>query len=310
MATFKEEKGGSFLTSDAVGIRYRDEGPRDGVPVVFCYGLACSAHHFKYQWRHLAERGYRVLMPDYRGHHLSDHPPALVSLTLARIADDVAELLDHAGIERAHVIGHSMGVNVVLETVERHPSRIESIVLIAGSAGFPAKGRSALRRLERIQRIVQIVDGLLPGPVDEIWKKQSAGPLARRMARQVGFNPKLSRREDIDRCVEVIASFPPRVFFQLLGEYVGHDQSGILRRIRVPSLVISGEKDRMVPARCTSELARMIRGSRHVEIPDGSHCPQIDRPGRVNAEIEAFLEGRAAEARPAREPRAPALRVV
>jgi pimeloyl-ACP methyl ester carboxylesterase len=298
---------GYFTTSDGVRLGYEQGGVAEGPPVLFSYGLLCSAFHFKYQWDYLAPR-FRLIMLDYRGHHISEDPEAVTSLTFPRMADDLAEFLDAIGEARpVSVVGHSMGVNLALEFNLRHPARVGALALIAGAATFPARSEAERRRMIFMRSVMQIMDGLFPRWVDEFWRLQGsryfADAVAGQVAGFVGFNPRLSKREDIRKVIEVMSGLSPKVFFHLLGEYLRHDVRNKLARVQVPALIVSGEKDRMVPPRFQKQLHEGIKGSRLATVPDGSHCPQFDRPGDVNVLLEAFLSGSAGVQNPSRRSR-------
>lgn len=281
---------GAFTTSDGLKLSFRTGGNPKGPPVLFIYGLVCSAFHFKYQWEHLKPT-HRLLMLDYRAHHVSEHPEAITTLTFVRIVEDLREFLDHLKITApVNLIGHSMGVNLALEFFARHPERVAALIVMAGAATFPAEKRGRLKGVAFFQTLLKTLDGLFPNVTEEFWRKQAHAPGSRHVAGFVGFNRKLSKREDIEGVVKVVSGFSPRVFVQLLGEYLAHDRRSILREIRVPSLIVSGERDRMVAARFQRDLHKGIRGSKLLVVPGGSHCPQFDRPDLVNAELEAFLK--------------------
>ena len=282
---------GHFTTTDGVKIGYRTGGNPAGPPILFCYGLLCSSFHFKYQWEHFA-RTHRLLMLDYRAHHISDCPESLSTLNFPQLAQDLHEFLEHLDIAGpVAVVGHSMGVNVALEFYERFPRDVGRLVLMAGAATYPARRKVELQRLAFMNSMMKIVDGLFPSMADAFWRRQADAPGADALAGYVGFNTKLSKSEDIRRVVQLMSGFSPRVFAQLLGEYIRHDRRNTLARIEAPTLIISGECDKAVPVFFQEQLYLQIRGSQYVSIEDGSHCPQFDRPAEVNAVMDVFLRG-------------------
>jgi alpha-beta hydrolase superfamily lysophospholipase len=109
---------GYFNSFDGTKLFYSVEG--SGPPLVFCYGLVCSSLHWTYQIDYFQSR-YRAIWFDYRGHHNSEVPKDLGSLTLPNMARDLGILLDELKIEDAVFLGHSMGVNTVLELYRQQP---------------------------------------------------------------------------------------------------------------------------------------------------------------------------------------------
>jgi pimeloyl-ACP methyl ester carboxylesterase len=121
----------SFL-SDGVRIAYLDEGPRDGTPIVLVHGFASNS---KVNWvttgwvATLVEAGHRVIALDVRGHGASEgpHDPALYG-TATHMAEDVRRLMDHLHIERADVMGYSMGAWITGHLALAHPERLRSVI--------------------------------------------------------------------------------------------------------------------------------------------------------------------------------------
>ena len=281
---------GEFITSDGIRLGYQLGGNPKGPPILFCYGLVCSSFHFKYQWKHL-ESDYRLLMLDYRGHHVSEDPEAITTLNFVRIIEDLKEFLVHEKVKKqVTVVGYSMGVNIAVELHARYSQLVSSLVLISGAAKFPASNPSELKRLSVAHSVFQIVDGLFPKLADEFWRCQRSLPGVESFAGFVGFNPKLTKSEDIKGVIKVMTEVSPKVFAQLFGEYIRHDRNNHLSEIKVPTLIIGGEFDRLVPMRFQRQMHEGIAGSEMVCIKDASHMPQFDRPDEVNSALAHFLE--------------------
>ncbi|MCC7442038.1 MAG: alpha/beta hydrolase [Bdellovibrionales bacterium] len=286
------DRGGYFRNADGTRLAYREGGQAasSGAPVaLFCYGLICSAKHFHYQWEFLG-RTHRTLMLDYPGHEHSDPPTRLTDLSFDALARDLEALLCHAEAGgAAHVIAHSMGVNVALELARRVPERVASLSLIAGAAKFPARSERSVRRLVAVGEALKITDALAPALTERAWRLQNRLPGARRVARWIGFHPELTREEDLRACLEVFARFEPAVFFQLLGEYLRHDLGDRASELRVPTLLLAGGRDRIVPVELVRALHEAVPHSEFTVIEEGSHCPQLDLPDLVNGRLAEFL---------------------
>ena len=111
-------KHGYFRSFDGTKLFYSVEG--EGKPLIFCYGLVCSSLHWTYQIEHF-RKNYKTVWMDYRGHQNSEVPEDISSLTLENLAKDLKLLLDELKIQSAVLLGHSMGVNVVLEFARLFP---------------------------------------------------------------------------------------------------------------------------------------------------------------------------------------------
>ena len=131
------------LTEDGVTIVHDDLGPRDGVPVVLCHGLAAAGAQLSADAEYFAGRGYRVLVPDLRGHGRSGKPAAMrvEDFSIARMAADMVAMLDQAGVGPVHWVGNSLGGWVAFELERR--GRARTLTGIAPAGGWsrftPAK---------------------------------------------------------------------------------------------------------------------------------------------------------------------------
>ena len=144
-----------FMDSDGVRIRYLVQG--EGPPVLLVHGLALGV---ELGWSgpildSLASR-YRVIALDLRGHGLSDKPRDAGAYG-SRMVQDLVNLLDHLGIERAHVVGYSLGAAITLKLLTTHPDRVSSAVI--GGIGWSPPGEPRppviaewMTRLERAAR--------------------------------------------------------------------------------------------------------------------------------------------------------------
>ena len=120
------------FSSDGVDLAFLDEGPREAAPIVLVHGFGSNT---RVNWvatgwvETLLSAGFRVISLDNRGHGASEgpHDPAVYG-TGSFMAEDVRRLMDHLGIERAHVMGYSMGAWVTAHLATRHPERVRSAI--------------------------------------------------------------------------------------------------------------------------------------------------------------------------------------
>lgn len=127
--------------SGGVGIHYEVHGPADGRPVVCLHGFPDSGRLWRHQVGPLADAGFRVVVPDLRGFGRSDKPDGVDAYNLLVLAGDVAAVLDDAGVERAHVIGHDWGAALTWMVATFLPERVDHAV--AMSVGHPASFAAA-----------------------------------------------------------------------------------------------------------------------------------------------------------------------
>jgi pimeloyl-ACP methyl ester carboxylesterase len=104
-----------------------------------------------------------------------------------------------------------------------------------------------------------------------------------------GFNLHLSSKEDVDLYIDQVAEMDPGILFHLMENYENYDATSWLHQVRVPTLVVAGENDHIIPREQQELMHQLIPDSQMEVIRHGSHCPQMDLPELVNLKIERFL---------------------
>lgn len=278
---------GYFKTFDGTKIYYCTEG--EGEPLVFCYGLVCSSLHWAYQINHFSKK-YKTIWMDYRGHQRSEMPKNIESISLDFLAKDLKQLFDHLGLEKATILGHSMGVNVVLEFYRQYPEHVEALVLTSGTPTRPLETLLLSNTLEPGFALLELLSKKFPSILNKIWKLQKNNPLIHAVIGKLGFNTKQTPAKDIALYVDQIADLEPNLFLKLIRDYDRYECTSWLHEITKPTLVLAGEKDLVVPLSRQELLHQLISKSTLEIIQEGSHCPQMDFPDIVNNKIEQFLK--------------------
>jgi len=119
---------------DGVGIEYTVTG--DGAAVVLLHGFPDSGRLWRHQVPALAQAGFKVIVPDMRGYGRSDKPPEVADYTMDRLVGDVLAVMEAAGAERAHVVGHDWGAGVAWALASVAAERVDHLVVL--SVGHPA----------------------------------------------------------------------------------------------------------------------------------------------------------------------------
>jgi len=119
---------------DGVGIEYTVTG--DGAPVVLLHGFPDSGRLWRHQVPVLAQAGFKVIVPDMRGYGRSDKPAEVADYTMDRLVGDVLAVMEAAGAERAHVVGHDWGAGVAWALASVAAERVDHLVVL--SVGHPA----------------------------------------------------------------------------------------------------------------------------------------------------------------------------
>ncbi len=277
---------GFFHSFDGTKIYYEVDG--EGPPLLFLYGLVCSKNHFKYQLEHFAKTN-KVIFADYRGHHNSDIPNDLNSLTITSMAHDSAMLLKELGIEKADIIGHSIGFSVALEFYKNFSEMTKSLIIMNGCARSPLESLLKSNITQYVYPLMVQMHAALPEFMEKIWKGQADSKFTYWMISRFGFNPGLAKSEDIKTYINGFAQMKMAVFLKLLENYEKYDATPWIHEIKVPTLIISGDKDYITPQDNQEMVHQLIPHSELICIEEGSHCPQMDDPELINEIIEEFL---------------------
>jgi len=266
------EKPGRTVSIDGVGVHYLEAG--EGPALVLIHGLGASTFTFQRVVPELARR-FRVVALDLKGFGFSDRPDG--DYTLTAQADLVRQLMDRLGIEKASVLGHSMGGAVAMRLALAHPERVERLIL-ASSASDLELGRR-IWGAALLGRLLPLV---------------APFTLHNRRFRELSLK---SGFYETDRCTEQIIEgymMPGRVrgYLRALGNTMAHWRRDPRLRpadITHPTLVLWGEADRWLPPSRGERLHRLISGSRLEVIKGGGHLFLQEQPESSLRLIEDFL---------------------
>jgi pimeloyl-ACP methyl ester carboxylesterase len=265
----------------AIRLQYVERGDRAGIPVVLLHGFSDSWRSFEGVLSHLPGH-LRSIAVSQRGHGDSDRPPT--GYRARDFASDVAGLLSALGLERAVVVGHSMGASVAQRFALDHPDRVLALVLV----GARATWRDHPGVIELCDYARSMTDPVDPGFVQDFQRSTISRPVPDAL---------------VDVVVAESLKLPARVWQATCEEFLlVADTSRELPRLRVPTLLLCGEADGY--ARDAQEsLAVTIAGSRLELYPDTGHALHWEAPARFVADLTAFVDGITSPARIPRERR-------
>ena len=267
--------GRTIRVSDGAEIAYDVVG--EGPPVVCVQGVGVIGYGWRPQVDALAGR-FRVITIDNRGIGRSTSGGS--SLSIEAMTGDVAAVMAAEGIERGHLIGHSMGGLIALCLAVTHPAGVKSLALLCTFADgadptrlsmrmmwFGAGTRIGTRRMRRRAMMRMILPGDYVQQADEL-------KLGRELQELFGRD---------------LADQPPIISQQLrvMSKYTAVSR---LAEIRVPTLVACGTHDPIAPPRSSRVIANGIAGARFVEYPQASHALPIQCADEVNAQLLSHLD--------------------
>jgi len=260
-----------MATVNANGVDLWVEQQGEGNDVLFISGLADEGACWVDQVAGLADR-YRVTTFDNRGVGRSATPDG--PFRIVDFAADTAALMDAVGLERAHVVGSSMGGAIAQELALSHPGRIESLVL----NGTWCQGDRFLHEIFR----------------NWMWSAEKADSI-RDFLVTVNlwcFSPRIWNEGTMDEWIAAAEASPYAqsvdAFCRSAEALIGHDSAERIGAIEAPALVTVGELDLVLPPRFSEELAERIPNARMVVIPGAGHQPFQEVPDEYNRLLDEF----------------------
>jgi len=277
-------------TVNGVRLHYVEAGT--GPLVVLLHGFPEFWYSWRYQIPALAEAGFRVLAPDLRGYNESDKPAGAANYRVELLSADLVGLLQSAGAERAHIVGHDWGGALAWDLAMRHPERVERLVVL--NAPHPAAFLRELRTPGQLLKSWYILFFQLPW-LPEWWLGRGDLAFLERILKEEPVRPHAFT--DADVAAYRAAFRQPGALTAALNWYRALLRRGPrqlrreLRVIDVPTLLIWGERDRYLGVRLTKGLEPWVRRLRIERLPNASHWVQADAPEQVNAWMVGFLRG-------------------
>lgn len=246
----------------------RDFDP-DGNVLFFIHGSGQSHLSFVLQGRFLANRGWQVLVPDFPGH---GHSYGMPLTSIEDMAAWCAECMEAAGVKSAHIIGHSQGGLVALELAKSFPKKVKSMSFIATALAIPVNAA-----------LIDMSQNALPNAVAAMvdWGHGADGHrhdhtmpgqshLLYGRALMEG-NLKSALHADLAACAA----------------YEGGVDAALT--VKVPSLCILAQKDKMTPIKEGRKLAQVLKSNTLVEIEGAGHMLPSEKPFEVNTALRNFL---------------------
>jgi non-heme chloroperoxidase len=282
-----------FNNRDGLKLFYRknftDKAP-DKI-ILFNNGLVCSEQHYIHLSKQLNNLGYGVILHDYRGHFNSEGKSEITNITFDNIINDIIDLLDYLNIKHCYsVIGHSMGVNICLELIEKFPTRFSNCVLISGTV-LPVKDiMFGTNIMEIMSPYLSLAFEAYPDIFNLLWSSSKYNWPVKKIVQLSGFNPEQVDFSYVDQYVNKLTLLGPEIFFQLFEELSQHDILSRLHAVKNPALIIGGDKDRVIPWYLQTLLKSQLENAELYMLKNGSHVPQIDFPDLTLERILAFWD--------------------
>lgn len=279
------ERTGIYTAPDGTNIWYGTIG--SGPDVVLCDGFACDGFIWPFLIDDLIEN-YRVIRWHYRGHGQSSEPVDKHRVSVEDICDDLSGVLDALDVDSAILMGHSMGVQVILQFYGMEPDRVSALVAICGTYKRPLDTFHNHGHMNSLLPYLQRIVDWAPDRVQSFWETVTSSPLSL-LASRGEINARLVRTSDFAPYLEHVAGMNVQTFVNMLERLAEHSAEDILPSIRVPTLIVASENDTFTPISRSEEMASLIPTSELLVLPGGTHVGPLELPATVNGAIEKFL---------------------
>ena len=256
---------------NSIELYYEVHGEENRDWMILIMGLGIDSSGWQFQVPEFAEE-YRVLVFDNRDVGRSDKPD--VPCSIRTMADDTVRLMDQLGIEKAHIIGASMGGFIAQEMAINYPERVRSLTLVCTSAYYTM-----------YLTLADVIKGLKEKGMDELVIKLNL---------LLGFTDNFLRNDELLKMViDMMLNYPyPQPLEAYIRQYKAcreFDARNRLHKIRVPTMVLVGNQDIALPPSYSKELAEKIPGAKLVVLDGGGHGFNFEIPDEFNKAVLDFV---------------------
>lgn len=278
---------GDFVSAAGLRLHARDSGPpaaKSGAPtVILLHGFGSSLHTWE-PWAQALAGDLRVVRYDQPGAGLTGADPT-GDYSDERGMQVLLALMDHLGIARASLVGHSMGGRLAFRFAAAHPARVDKLVLVAPD-GFASPGFEYGKSPD-MPAVAQLLRCSLPRAVLRRGLEPAYGDAARLSEDTVG------RYHDM-----LLAPGVRGALLDRLAQLVPTDPTTTLQAVQAPTLLVWGERDAMIPLANAQDFLRTLQRASLVTVPGSGHLPQEEDPAAALPAVKAFLAPQPGQAPP------------
>ncbi len=256
-------------------LSYEAAGDPGMPPLVFLHGIGGAARAWRGQLDFFKDR-FRTIawdMPGYGG------SAPLPTVSIAALAGALRDFLQQVGSTKPILVGHSIGGMIVQQLLAKHPRIASAIVLAQTSPAFGKPGGDWQKTF---------IEARL-GPLD---RGETLAALAPSLVKELaGDDPDIGGMELARDCM---ACVPEAAYRATMLAMLGFDQRNALKDIVVPTLLLSGSKDKNAPAPMMAKMATYVPSARYIELEGVGHLANLERPAAFNAALDSFLKANVA----------------
>ncbi len=278
---------GTFKSFDGVKIAYYTIGNKKGMPVILSNGLGGNIAAWASMIDALKDK-YLFITWDYRGLYRSGMPYNMHTLTVPFQTKDLEILLEKLRIKKALFIGWSMGVQINFEFYRTHPDAFLGIIVLSGASGYPfetAKGLKgdAIRFMTLILKHISSLDS-------KVVKAATELPFFFYLIKMLGLVAKPCSEQIFMNIIKDFRHLNFKVYFDSLFKLGEHSAEDVLTKIKVPTLIVVGEKDLFTPPPVAESMRNKIKHSELYVLPDATHYALAEFPDSIIKKSIQFIK--------------------
>lgn len=272
-----------IAAKDGTPLYYKDWGPKDGPVVVFSHGWPLNSDSWESQMMFLADKGYRVVAHDRRGHGRSGQP--WNGNHMDQYADDLAAVIEALNLKNATLVGFSTGGGEVARYIGRHGSqRVAKVVLVSAVTPLMVKTPANPDGVP-----MEVFDGLRKASADnraQLYKDIAGGPF-------FGFNRPGAKPSEgqVDSFWRQGMLAGHKATYDSIKAFSESNFVEDLKKLDKPTLVIHGDDDQIVPIETTGRAtAKLVKNARLIEYAGGPHGITDTHKDRLNQDLLEFIK--------------------
>ncbi|MFD2368677.1 alpha/beta fold hydrolase [Brevibacillus sp. GCM10020057] len=259
-----------YTQAGSLSIHYRTQGV--GTPLILLHGLGNNSQSWSRQLAGLQDQ-FQVIAWDAPGYGDSSDPDPEFR-TFGELADILEDFIDSLGFEKIFLLGHSMGSTTAMEFCAKYPERVQALILAASTRGGRTNPETNERKLkDRLHN----VENLSPQELAELRIPAMFSPYA--------------APEAIAEAKRIMAMVRPPGYRSVAYSLYNADTTGLLPSLKMPTLLICGEDDKVTPVAESRIVEQGIAGSTLKLIARAGHLCYIEQPEEFNSLVRSFLQG-------------------
>lgn len=251
-------------------------------------GICCDGFIYKYLWDDLARIG-AVAHWNYRGHGRSANPVDPDEIGVDAHVRDLDAVRRHVGDPPAVLMGHSFGTQICLETYRLRPQNVRALILLCGSYG---RVTHTFKNSEVLANVLPKLSDMAtkhPKLTRALWSRVPP-KVALRFALMTGeIDPRTVNPADVEPYFHHVAHVDFPMFARMLAAAGEHSAEDLLPSVKVPVLIVAGDRDSFTPPELSKRMADLLPFSELVMLPGGTHVAPLEQHELVALRIEKFL---------------------